>query len=610
MILFLRDLLQFGRCLENKAVTPIKCAYSLDIESGAIEAIKATHELPGLRDRTTAIRPNHGYDHPSYVVFGKQKRGLAFWDQVLDDLRAAKDTKLVQLASSCMDKVICAKMTVSDGDVSIFGHKIKEADWVVLTYRGEPITKRPAFRTWWEKSYRSSQEEVGKPTHTDLLSLEPCVPVTNHPVIRSGGVQSSFVSFSEPIYMKRELNGITDTDGVIDGFPVSANTSALYSRGFKHALDNWSTQLGFVSKKAKKDSHKTRIMAFPIEGPSEPILDLFAIIMGRMISQEDADKLWADVEAIEPTQNPLRVAVLRHSKGRLALLRYGATTVADMRAAMLRFRQDFSYPGHLTFRVLDVARPGEGSSSLPNSALIDAAWAVVMGEVFPFSVIQHCESTSDPQYNRICAAWATAYSRRKEPHLIMNETARVPRNLNREIDHSVIDKDGKIDLSKIPSPEEVPANLDHLYNLGRYAAMISYASYYDALVLKKLRSQEAEKRLVPYEHVDRLIRSPRLFFATVVASIDRHRENPFRSPILATFFAELQDVELKIGLDVPRFINSDGCHRVRAGFTAQLVWCQKLRDFWWMVARAKAALRAAKEAEKAARLANEPVAAE
>lgn len=442
---------------------------------------------PVARGSNANTVPNHGWDSVCYVLrwedtkkIGKL-RGEAFWRQAPADAAAAG------LPSEVVDAIARAAKQILKLRTDL---KPKEKEVVVLTFDGVAIGSMPKFRKWLTAKADVAADETtpkgihfrkwltakanvtaGEPTHTDMVTGEPCMPVRLHEQVTGvpgTGGKVPLISFEKVTYTfdDRE-NG--------ENFPVSSETSQTYAAGLRYLVENNLARFG--------DSYSA--ILWPAVGATEhPIVPLAKQVLGSILKAEATAALWAEVRALPATDaTPIAVLLLRGAKGRISVLNYQTFEAGHLRDSLLRFYEEFApWRSNVTFPAVAVFPRAQGETKIVFDGLMLplVAWSVVSGDLYPdalLSLLALDDAAAIPEDNLplggldIFSAW--------------DDAVRTRRFGGKQKEVSNVDQDNAIEALLDQVPVDLHWIKKHLYTpvddpdeiFFRYGMAVSFFDY-------------------------------------------------------------------------------------------------------------------------------------
>lgn len=562
----------------------------------SIEAFEPGQSLSVPMDTPRAadanVCPNRGYDQARYVLRTDPKgRGEAFWARLVSDFEAAGLPDYAKAAKRAADLLLAERLR-SGKVVNFRGTAVGFKAWVVPTVEGKPCLSHAKFRRFWSKRYdwRSS----GTPSHTDLITGDPCRPVMPCKACDGEGEGCKRCRGSgETVLLHRQADvygaGGTapllsydkaaftydDRDGGLN-FPVALRTAETYVAGFRY-LTSCAARVG-------KDVSLLAWCPDLIEDP--PIVLLARQVIDREAQFKKREvllDLWRQIEEASCGEDRVSLIVLRAAKARVSVLGMRETTARQLRSALLAFRDDFqevlsavNFPRVLNFSHVEVERK-DGCGAIRGFAAVDALWSVVLG--IPYSRLVESRAASarfgaDEQTDSIITAWAEAY-RRRAPHTTREEGGLmtvIPEALARSFESVPEDMHYILDELKLGSR-------DQLHEVRRYGVL---AACVHALHCYDRGDKEFEFNR---QHLLESASTPNHFFGRYDTLVERWREkfgrdsfeprNRARTRILIKIY-ELAFIDLGDWLSERTRLSQQEVMLFRQAFHKAHQWCRTL----------------------------------
>jgi hypothetical protein len=395
-----KALYDYGLLFNPQPYMPITGYYTLEL-SGKVPVLSRhedTIDAPDCPKHGSSNSPWFGYDSATYALALDTDRGKSFYARLTQDLTAVEFTEpLPALARTLKSLAQISQIKNKNGTVSISGlahdttieleegkrsFKINKSAPVVPTWNGVPIIHHPEFRAKFVQD-----EPSGSPTHTDLVTSEPCVPISKHHQIKgvlgTGGWAPLFSTKFAAYAYYRPVRAIHSLPVLVrqengDNFPVSARTSRIYALGLTHA------------KKVPVvfDTADLSFACWPLGGKAHPVIDLVhEFFTARFKEPEEADAFWARVrQPLEAPDTTIHILMLRGAKGRISVLNWTQMHAADIRAALLRLADAFGpIVRRFSFTSLRLKIDPAGGCCM-DPIRSDVAWALLTGTKFPDSL--------------------------------------------------------------------------------------------------------------------------------------------------------------------------------------------------------------------------------
>lgn len=479
---------------------------------------KRTLILPKEKNRTNQVCPNSLYDKVKDLSGSNPKKKAAFWDLAETICRGAGD-----------EKALKAVQATAPADI-----EYPKDGWVILTLEGEFLTNRPLIQKYLKA------EEAASEGSSDfcVVSGKPCDPLRLHPPISgvrgTGDARMDYkkptplLSWHKPAYeYRRQSQG--------NNFPVSKTVGRRYSLALNYLLEPCDDR----AHRSAVDLTIANTMVFwPEEGAIvHPLLGIVATLLSKYLTTAAAEELWAELEASTPDDIPVRVVLLKGSKGRIAVLNDGKTTLPKLRESMLRFKSSVFWRRQPTLTNIRTLK-SRGHDIFPNEYIIGIAWAVFTGGSFPKTfqhwLLQHMATQQPPRPGstesdqfQASLDWLDTIRRYHNP----KETFMSKPNPDLE---KIDAKEFYAEFLEVPEAHFDPEYLDNpLYTFGRLVSLVC-----------GLR-QQAHKRMVRdtmSAEVSRAQKNPRAYYPELLEQGTLYSgmlDKDHRHPLLRNQWVEL-----------------------------------------------------------------------
>jgi hypothetical protein len=407
-IAIIKSLYDYGSLFNPQSYMSRTGYYTLEL-SGTKPLLswhEGTIEAPDNLKHGSGNAPWYGFDQGTYALALDSDRGRSFYERLIRDLEAIGFTEPVEAVTRTLKFLnkevkkteIKDKKGAGKGVFLIEGlpadksvervkktdaFKFAKADDVVPTWNGVPIIHHQGFRSAF--GWCTTTE---KPTHTDLVTGQPCVPSRTHAQVKgilgSGG-WAPLISAKFPAYAYyRPVRAIHSYPVLVqqesgENFPVAEKTSRTYALGLTE-----SKKIPILT-----DTTDTSFACWPEGTRSHPVLDLATTFFtARFSTREEANAYWTLVQA--PLENPntiINVLQMRGSKGRIAVLNWTQVPAHIIQSALLRIYEGFkNINPMISFPRMCRKSDLKGSSFL-DGFRASVAWACLLGTPFPQALI-------------------------------------------------------------------------------------------------------------------------------------------------------------------------------------------------------------------------------
>lgn len=323
-------------------------------------------------DRSNNNTPNVGYDTAPYVLgqtpeaMQKDKyttpRFHAFWEQlrgILEECGEQDALKAVAKFAALPEEV--QKRPYVDG-------------WVAITMDGDDklLIEKPSLRKLLLEQFEVQLK--GKGPHLCMVTGTSCTAELKHDQIKGvpgTGGGAALVSF----HVK------TSTQGRLEkgmNFPVSTRAMKAYTGALNQLI-----QTGHQAVL----SDTTSIVTW---GPPEA--SAVAAVFHKYTRAKKVTDVWAVIERLATNHEQLHFAILKGSKGRIAVLAYDVLPAHEIAASLLRFRNHF---GMLVGNALSRVGSKNSKDLIDPMTRIAVVKAIMAGQSMPVALVHHLLLATD-----------------------------------------------------------------------------------------------------------------------------------------------------------------------------------------------------------------------
>lgn len=382
--------------------------------------------FPAGRGANGDLVPWRMWDSAKYVLrtLNKTKScpngkllGEAFWKQACEDAEAAGLGEIAEAIGRTEKFVLTSVKSISGKEsIDCMGvEKIALKSNIALTYEGKIIAMLPKFRKYWMKLYeKSATASAESSTHLDVVTGEPCQPVNTHAQV-SGfpgtGGKAPLASFKFEAYGYGGRYWEAGNGG--ENFPISEKTNQTYTAALRYLVENSLASFGGMYG----------IACWSEVDKEHAVIPLVRQVFGTILKTEEADKLWADVEALSSEDDTPISALLvcGASKARISVLNSGTFSAGTLRDALLRFHREFAQMRkNVTFPAVACFHRAQGETEniFDGLVLSEIAWSVLTGSKYPAAMLSDLDLNNlvlIPEENlphgtlSVAVAWECAY---------------------------------------------------------------------------------------------------------------------------------------------------------------------------------------------------------
>lgn len=351
-------------------VLDVKRAWFIEITTGEVTSQKNVKlRLPARRKRG-----NNAVSVPLYGFDGMQYAGsndTAFWTEL--KVVVANDAAVLKALTTFLETPLVAPfgslVGVKKIAIKVNGKltTVATTEWMVVTYKGKPVTDRPAVAKECERLFHASLEQ-GEVGMSVLSGKREPIARTHDPLRFRGGKAQLFSVNEAAMQYKGTLQAYN--------FPIGERDSRLYATGIDTLL---AESLAYLTDSCA-------LVLWPDEGLDHPLLGLARkLLCGyyKWEQLEEIEGLWAEVEAIPESESRINVALLRQNSTRISVRAFESISVSMLKRNLLVFRAEFTSHKGVTLRRVAPYTTMEGRPTVSTFVFVAIAWAVVMGTPYP-----------------------------------------------------------------------------------------------------------------------------------------------------------------------------------------------------------------------------------